>query len=119
MKMAKRIIEKDSIISWNEAIGTIKSDTKNAGLWRDVRRIISQPRRARAVVNLNKLDKLTKEGEFVIVPGKVLSFGHVNHKLKIAAVEYSASAAAKLKEKGCEMVGVHEMLKKENPKIII
>ncbi|MDE1761772.1 MAG: 50S ribosomal protein L18e [Candidatus Micrarchaeota archaeon] len=115
----KSIIEKDAINSWNEAITSLKADSKNAGLWQDVRQLISQPRRSRVVVNLNKIDRLTKDGEFIVVPGKVLSFGRVNHKIRIAAVEYSQSAIAKLKGSGCEMVPIEEMLKKENPRIII
>lgn len=115
----RRVIEKDSIIAWNQAIGTMKADSKNAGLWNDVKFIISKPRRARIAVNLNKLDKLAKEGEYVVVPGKVLSFGNVSHKFKVAAVEYSASAVEKLKEAGCEIVGMDQMLKKENPRIIV
>lgn len=115
----KRIIEKDSINSWKEQIATLKSDSKNAAFWDDVNFLISKPRRSRVSINLNKLDKLAKEGEFVVVPGKVLSFGNISHKFKIAAVEYSQTAANKLKESGCEIVHIDQMFKKENPRIIM
>ncbi|MDE1845830.1 MAG: 50S ribosomal protein L18e [Candidatus Micrarchaeota archaeon] len=115
----RRIIEKDSINAWREAIATVKSDAKNADFWKKINKWVSMPRRQRAIVNLSKLDKMAKEGEFVVVPGKVLSFGNVSHKFKIAAVEYSESAQEKLKEHGVEIVHVDKMLKTENPRIIV
>ena len=114
-----RTIEKDSINAWVQAISTVKSDAKNAGLWKRVAKIVSLPRRSRVSVNLNKLDKFAKEGDFIIVPGKVLSFGNVKRKFKIAAVEYSQNAEQKLKSNGCEVVGIEHMIKKENPRIIM
>jgi len=115
----RRTIEKDAIHAWLHAISTVKADSKNAGLWKQVGRIVTMPKRERVAVNLSKLEKMAKDGEFVIVPGKVLSFGNVSHKFKIAAVEYSETAAHKLKGSGCEMVAVDQMTKKENPRIIM
>ena len=115
----RRVIEKDSINAWREAIATVKSDAKNADFWKKINKWVSMPRRQRPIVNLNKLQKLAKDGEFVVVPGKVLSFGNVSHKFKIAAVEYSESAMEKLKESGVEVVTIEQMTKKENPKIIV
>ncbi|MGI0141252.1 MAG: 50S ribosomal protein L18e [Candidatus Micrarchaeales archaeon] len=112
-----RIIEKDAINAWVEAISTVKSDSKNAGLWKQVNRMVRLPKRARVSVNLYKLNKLAKDGEFVVVPGKVLSFGNIDRKIKIAAVEYSQSALHKLKESGCEMMTIEQMIK-SSPRII-
>ncbi|MDE1825147.1 MAG: 50S ribosomal protein L18e [Candidatus Micrarchaeota archaeon] len=115
----QRIVEKDAINSWTETIATVKLDSKHARLWKEAGRMATKPRRDRVAVNLNKLDKAAKDGEFLVVPGKVLSFGKVSHKFKIAAVEYSQSAEEKLKKGGCEIVATNEMLKKENPRLIV
>ncbi|MDE1856148.1 MAG: 50S ribosomal protein L18e [Candidatus Micrarchaeota archaeon] len=114
-----RIVEKDSINAWVEAISTVKADAKNAGLWKRVGKMVLLPKRARVSVNLSKLQRVAKDGDFIVVPGKVLSFGSVSRKFKIAAVGYSEVAAHKLKAVGCEMVTIEKMTKEANPRIVV
>lgn len=114
----KRIIEKQSVNSWVAALSGIDKSAKNADLWTRVQKLVALPRRSRLTINLNQLNRLAKDGEFIVVPGKVLGFGTVSHKFEVAAVEYSEGAAAKLKEKGCEIVSVGSMLKKQNPRLV-
>ena len=82
-------------------------------------RLMSKPKRQRVSVNLAKLEKLANSGENVIVPGKVLGRGSMTKKINVAAVVYSGDAEKKLKEAGCTVIGIKEMLKKDNVRIII
>ncbi len=82
-------------------------------------RLMSKPKRQRVSVNLAKLEKLANSGENVIVPGKVLGRGTVTKKINVAAVVYSSDAEKKLKEAGCTVIGIKEMLKKDDVRIII
>ncbi len=73
--------------------------------------LLARPRRQRVEVNLDKLDKETKDGDLVIVPGKVLGKGSVGHKLTIAALSFSEEARKKLKD--CKFMGIAELAGKE------
>ncbi|MDP2717568.1 MAG: 50S ribosomal protein L18e [Candidatus Micrarchaeota archaeon] len=61
-------------------------------LWKRVREILSNPRRLEAQVNLYRLSKLTKSGETVVVPGKLLGTGALAHPLTLVYVDASKSA---------------------------
>ena len=115
----KSNIEKQSVNSWIAALSSIDKSAKNSRLWMRVQKLVSLPRRSRVTINLNQLNKLAKSGEFVVVPGKVLGFGTLNRKFEIAAVEYSEGAVEKLKQNGCEIIGIDSMLKKQNPRLVM
>ncbi len=75
---------------------------------------LSMPSRLQAKVNINDINKA--KGDTVIVPGKVLSIGEPEKKLKVYALGFSEKAIVKLKAKGCECKTILEALK-ENSKI--
>ncbi len=77
-------------------------------LWGKVNSMVAVPRRRRASVNINKINKLSKDGEHVIVPGKVLGVGRMGHKIKITAMEYSRSAGEELKRSGCSVLSLND-----------
>jgi len=79
-----------------------------------VAEIISYPRRKRINMNLDKIDKETKAGESIIIPGKVLSQGEISKKIKIVALGFSENAKEKLLKHGCEISTIKEEIKK-NP----
>ncbi len=112
----KSAAENANINSWLYAISS--SDAKNSGLFKRVSELVALPKRKRIAVNVDKLDKQTKEGEVVIVPGKVLAAGKISHKISICAVNYSADAERKLKEAKCDLLSIEEILKRK-PRIII
>ncbi len=88
---------------------------EKAFIWRRVRELLYRPKRRRVVVNISKLNRYTQEGDIVIVPGKVLGSGYIDHKIKVAAYDFSVSARKKLKDAGCEILSIKELLV-ENPK---
>src|SRR3989344_767509 len=65
-------------------------------------------------VNLSRIDRYTKENEIIVVPGKVLGSGDLNHKLTIAAYQFSEGALEKLEKAGANVVSLLE-LSKESP----
>ncbi|MEM0154426.1 MAG: 50S ribosomal protein L18e [Methanothrix sp.] len=81
--------------------------------------LLAVPRRKRVSVNLYKIDKCTKEGDNVIVPGKVLSVGALSHKVNIAALEFSDTALERINETGSSTSTIKEMVNKKNVRIII
>ena len=65
--------------------------------WLSVAEKLERPRRKNKAVNVWKLNKFTKEGDTVVVPGKVLSFGEIDHKITVAALCFSEKAKEKIK----------------------
>jgi large subunit ribosomal protein L18e len=82
--------------------------------------LLSRPTRKQASVNLFKINKFSKDKDSVVVPGKVLSDGEMQHKITIAAVSFSEKAQEKLKKEGCEIKTIKDLTSKDAKfKIII
>jgi large subunit ribosomal protein L18e len=81
--------------------------------WLAVANLLLKPRRKKVAVNLTKINKLTKANSFVIIPGKVLSSGDLEHNVTIAAFSSSKEAQEKVKAKG-KIITIEELLK-QNP----
>jgi len=114
-KISKTKIDKKLKIKRNpKTVATLLAAKKING-WLEVAKLISRPRGKSISVNLEKIDKDTKEGDTVIVPGKVLGSGEINKKIRVCALNFSESAREKLKNKKCEVVLIIEEIKK-NPK---
>jgi large subunit ribosomal protein L18e len=88
---------------------------EKALIWKRVRELLYRPKRRRIAVNISKLNRYTKEGDTVVVPGKILGSGYIDHKIKVAAYDFSLSARKKLKDAGCEILTIKELLS-ENPR---
>jgi len=92
-----------------------KSVDQKANLWRKVASDLERPTRKRRIVNLSKIDNYTKENETIVVPGKVLGAGNLNHKLTISAYQFSNSAKDKLIKAGAKIIPLNELIR-ESPK---
>ncbi|MFQ6080936.1 MAG: 50S ribosomal protein L18e [Candidatus Bathyarchaeia archaeon] len=78
-----------------------KSRESGARIWRSVAERLSRSRQRRIAVNVSRLNRYTKEGETVVVPGKVLGAGKMDHPIHVAAFAFSERARLKiLKAKG-------------------
>ena len=51
-------------------------------------------------VNIAKINRSTKDGDTIIVPGKVLGYGILNHKVNVVAYSFSKSAIDKINKIG-------------------
>ncbi|MFQ5892245.1 MAG: 50S ribosomal protein L18e [Candidatus Methanofastidiosia archaeon] len=83
-------------------------------IWVYIAKRLAKPSRRMPEVNISKLNRFTKEGEIVLIPGKVLGSGNLDHSLTVSAFKFSKNAEKKIKEKG-KIVEIPELMKK-NPK---
>ncbi len=91
-----------------------KSREEDAPIWRDIAKRLEKPTRNYAEVNLSRINRHSTEGETVIVAGKVLGSGSVDHSVNVAALDFSLKAREKVEVKGkCYSI---EGLMEENPK---
>ena len=88
---------------------------ENVPLWSRIAYDLEKPSRQRRVVNLSRINRFTKEDEIVIVPGKVLATGELDHKVTVSAFMFSDEAAEKIKKAKADVLTISELLKK-NPK---
>ena len=96
-----------------ELVATILEAKKKKN-WIEIAGLISSPRSNMTMVSIEKLDKETKDGEIIIVPGKVLSQGELNKKIKVVALGFSKMAKEKISKAKGETSTILEEIKK-NP----
>ena len=77
----------------------IKLENTKKPAWQNVAAKLEKPTRQRAQVNLWKINKYSKDGETIVIPGKVLSEGELDHKITLGAYSYSTKAVEKMKGK--------------------
>ncbi len=80
--------------------------------WKRVAELLAKPKRRRIEVNLRKIEKLAKEGDTVVVPGKVLGDGKLTKKVNVVAFSFSESAKRMMKEAGAKYMEIEEYYKK-------
>ncbi len=61
---------------------------------------LKRPKRRKVEVNIGKINRYTEKNDVIIVPGKVLSVGFLEHKVKVIAWNFSKKAMKKIQEKG-------------------
>tara|TARA_Y100000034_G_scaffold20729_2_gene23766 strand:+ start:2357 stop:2725 length:369 start_codon:yes stop_codon:yes gene_type:complete len=108
-KISKQTKKKTNL----ELVKTIVAAKKKDN-WLDIAGIMSGPRKKRVNANLEKINKETKEGETILIPGKVLSNGEITKKLKIIALSFSEKAKEKILKSNSECSYIIEEIKK-NP----
>ncbi len=98
-------------------IDNLKAITRdnNAAIWRDIALRLEKPKRNWAEANLSKLERYAKDGETIVVPGKVLAAGSISKKITVAAFSFSDAAAKAIVAAGGKTMTFEE-LAKENPK---
>ncbi|MBI4361777.1 MAG: 50S ribosomal protein L18e [Euryarchaeota archaeon] len=73
-----------------------KSRESKQPLWEDLARRLQGPRRHYASVNLSRINRTTQTRETIVVPGRVLSSGALDHPVTIAALGFSRPALDKI-----------------------
>ena len=97
-----------------EIVETINLAMKNEK-WFEIAKIISSSRKKYSDINLKNIDEKTKEGDIVVVAGKVLGKGNISKKVRVCAINFSESAREKLRKTKSEAITILEEIKK-NPK---
>jgi large subunit ribosomal protein L18e len=92
-----------------------KSRENEAKIWREIASRLETPNRNYAEVNLSKINRYVKNGETIIVPGKVLGSGVLEQSVKIAALNFSASATSKNKDAKGQCMTIEQLIS-DNPK---
>ncbi len=100
-----------------ELISMLRKTSKEqeAPIWIDVADYLARTRRQRVVVNLSNINRHTEKADIVIVPGKILASGALDHPVTVAAFEASDSAKAKLEAAKSKCITIKELMEK-NPK---
>lgn len=79
--------------------------------WNKVAQRLSGATRLIPGLNLNEIDSRMKEGDTVVITGKVLGVGTLTKKGKICALSFSASALAKLQKAKCATATLAQEIK--------
>lgn len=91
-----------------------KSYQEEAAIWKKLALKLEKSTRRQAEVNLSQINRHTKPNELVLVPGKVLGSGVLDHKVQIAALKFSNTAEEKIASAGGECLEINQLLEK-NP----
>lgn len=94
-----------------ETIETLEQ--QDANIWKDVAENLGKVNRRRPEVNLSDIERVTEDGDTVVVPGKVLGSGALSKEVNVAAFKASKNAKSKIKENG-EFMFIRDLLD-ENP----
>jgi large subunit ribosomal protein L18e len=87
---------------------------QNVAFWKRIALELEKPTRRKRVVNISRINKFSNKDEVVIIPGKVLSAGELDHKVTVCAHTFSQEAEKKISEKG-KIITLQELMK-QNPK---
>jgi len=120
-KITKRNVEKKAKFKTNpEKIELIiKLKKQKEKFWLNVANKLANQKTKQIVVNLEKIEKLSKDNEIILIPGKVLGNGKLTKKITLAA--FSITQPAKEKLKNIKIITIEELLKEKtsNIKLII
>ncbi|MBW2971076.1 50S ribosomal protein L18e [Candidatus Woesearchaeota archaeon] len=83
---------------------------KEQPLWKRIATDLERSTRQRRVVNLSRINRFTSEGDLIVVPGKVLSSGELDHSLTIAAWRFSDQARKKISEHKAKAISINELM---------
>ena len=81
MKSKTKISKQTKRKTNRELIEIINLAKKNEG-WKDVAEVLAGPTRKLVSINLSEINDGAEDKDVVIIPGKVLSMGKINKKIK-------------------------------------
>jgi large subunit ribosomal protein L18e len=91
---------------------TLKAYAKErqADVWKELARRLEAPSNNYAKVNLSRLNRHTNSGDVVVVPGKVLGAGSIDHPISVGALNFSENARLKLLAAAGTVMTIDEMI---------
>ncbi|MGI0100370.1 MAG: 50S ribosomal protein L18e [Candidatus Micrarchaeaceae archaeon] len=111
--------EKSVVREWLATLREASKGKRYGKLYKRAYELVEVPSRRRHEVSLSTIEMNTKEGDNVIVPGKVLSNGSLGHSVTISAMGFSASALRSLKDAKCSVVSIKDIVKSEKVRVLI
>jgi|TARA_B100001750_G_scaffold5318_1_gene4280 large subunit ribosomal protein L18e len=88
------------------------SKKNEAPIWLKIAKNALKSNSNKKSVNLEKIDKLTNDGNAIVVSGKILGTGKLSHSVLVSSFSISSSAAKKIKESGGQILQFSDMIKK-------
>ena len=92
-----------------------ESSIQKAPVWRVIADGLNMPTRKRTEVNLSSINRSTQPNEVIVVPGKVLGAGALDHGVKVAAFSFSNGARERIIAVKGTCLNIAELVK-QNPK---
>lgn len=92
-----------------------KSYDEDVAIWKKVAAKLEKSTRNQPEVNVANINRYTSENETVVIPGKVLSNGNLDHKVVVAALKFSETAKAEIEKAGGNCISIADLVEK-NPK---
>jgi large subunit ribosomal protein L18e len=92
-----------------------QSREQEVGIWRDVAEHLAKPSRQHIAVNLSRINRHTAKSDIIVVPGKILAAGTLDHAVTVAAFSASEKAKAKMAAAKAKYLSISELVEK-NPK---
>lgn len=106
--MAKMIPKQNRVLV--ETIDVL--DSLDSDLWKRVAEDLSKGSRNRRVVNISRINRFSNANEVVVVPGKVLGAGRMDHAVTVGAFSFSVSAKKAIEESKGKVVPITDIAKK-------
>jgi large subunit ribosomal protein L18e len=98
----------------DNTIWTLRNAFKKtrAPIWRALEEELAASRANRREINVMRLAQITKADEVVVVPGKILGTGSLDHKLTVCSFSISETAAKKVIESGGKVMTFDDLINK-------
>ena len=88
------------------------SKSSGANIWLSTSKYLNKSISRKSKVNVGKISYVTKKGEVVLIPGKVLGGGAVSHQIVVGAYSFTKSASDKIKNAGGEILPIPVFLER-------
>ncbi len=86
-----------------------------APIWKAAEKVLANSRSNRPEVNIKQINRISSENDTILILGKVLGSGTLNHPVKVAALNFSMSARSKIEKAGGECLSLPQLIE-INPK---
>jgi large subunit ribosomal protein L18e len=88
----------------------MRSVALKSNFWKRIMKDLNKPTRQRRLVNIYKIENFAKNGETIVVPGKVLSVGELSKQVEVAALSFSDEAKRKILDAKGKVLSLRELL---------
>jgi large subunit ribosomal protein L18e len=92
-----------------------RASIEGAPIWKDIAKRLEMPSREYAAVNVSKINRYSAADDVLLIPGKVLGAGLLDHSVTVAALSFSVAAEEIITEAGGRCLSLEEIAE-ANPK---
>jgi len=99
-------------------IKLFKEKTQESGmpLWRSLAKKLERSNKRRIHVNISLINRHSEPNDLVVIPGKVLGSGKLDHPVSVSAFRFSKVAKQKIEDSGGRCISFSTLLS-ENPTV--